>query len=86
MSQLYCSRRTLRRLVVQDAADGQAEKLINRAHPLTVARGQVIVDGDDMDAAAGQGVEIDGQGGNQRLAFAGGHFGDFARVQGDSRR
>jgi hypothetical protein len=53
-----------------------------RPRNFTVARGQVIVDGDDVDAAATQGVEIDGKRGNERLAFAGGHFGDLAGVQG----
>ena len=58
------------------------EELVDRAHPLAVARRQVIVHRDDVDAAPGQGVEIDRQRGDQRLAFAGGHFGDPARVQG----
>ena len=34
-----------------------------------------------MHAFAGQGVEIAGQGGDQRLAFACFHFGDIALVQ-----
>ncbi len=34
-----------------------------------------------MDALAGQGVEIDRQGADQGLAFAGPHFGDAALVQ-----
>ena len=70
------------RLVVQDAADRQAEELIDRAHPLAVARRQVIVHRDDVDAAPAQGVEIDRERGDERLAFAGGHFGDSACVQG----
>ena len=37
-----------------------------------------------MDAAAGERVEINRQGGDERLAFAGGHFGDLALVQGDA--
>ena len=82
MSQLYCSRRTRGRLVVQDAADRQAEKLIDRAHPFAVARRQVIVDRDDMDAPAGQRVEINRQRGDERFAFAGRHFGDLARDAG----
>jgi hypothetical protein len=70
-----------RRLVVQDAADREAQKCINRAHPLAVARGEVIVDGDDVDAAPGERVEVHREGGHQRLAFAGRHFGDAPRVQ-----
>ena len=34
-----------------------------------------------MHAFAGQGVEIDGKGGDQGFTFAGTHFGDFAVVQ-----
>ena len=34
-----------------------------------------------MDAFAGQCIEIDGQRGDQRLAFAGAHLGDAAIVQ-----
>ena len=73
-----------RRLVVQDAADGQAEKFVDRAHPFRVARGEVIVHRHDVDAAAGERVEIDRQGGDERLAFARGHFRDLAAVQADA--
>ena len=69
------------RLVMENATDGQAKELVNRAHPFAVARGEVIVDGDHMDAAPGERVEIDGQGGDERLAFAGGHFRDAPAVQ-----
>ena len=37
-----------------------------------------------MDAAAGERVEIDRQGGDERFAFAGGHFRDLAVVQADA--
>ena len=67
--------------VVHDDADGQAEELVDAAHPLGVAVGQVVVDGDDVHALAGQRVQVDRQGGDQRLAFAGLHFGDLALVQ-----
>ncbi len=36
-----------------------------------------------MHALAGQGVEVDRQGGGQRLALAGAHLGDLAVVQRD---
>ncbi len=72
----------LRRLVVQDAADGQAEELIDRAHPFAVARGEVIVDGDDVNAAPGKSVEINGQRRDEGFAFAGGHFGDAPAMEG----
>ncbi len=62
----------------------QAEELVDAAHPLGVALGQIIVDRDDVDALAFERVQIDGQRGDQRLAFAGFHFGDLAAVQDDA--
>ena len=67
--------------VMHDAADGEAEKLIDLAHPAGVALGEVVVDGDDMNAASGERVEIDGERGDERLAFAGLHLGDLAVMQ-----
>src|SRR5690606_37254952 len=66
---------------VHDDAGGQAEELVDAAHPLGVAPGQVVVDGDDVDALAGERVEVDGKRGDQRLAFAGAHLGDAAIVE-----
>ena len=66
---------------VDDDADGQAEEIVDLAHPLGVAAGEVVVDGDDVDALAGQRVEIDGKGGDQGLALAGLHLGDGALVE-----
>ena len=57
---------------------------VDLAHPLRVAAGQVIVDGDDVDAFAGQGVQVGRHGGNQRLAFTGLHLGDAGAVQHDA--
>ena len=51
------------------------------AHPLRVAAGQVVVDRDDVHALAGERVQVGGQRGDQRLALAGLHLGDPARVQ-----
>ena len=66
---------------VDDDADGQAEELVDAAHPFRVAPGEIVVDGDDMDALAGERVEIDGQRRHQRLALAGAHLGDAAIVK-----
>ncbi len=60
---------------------GQAEEAVDAAHGGGVALGQVVVDGDDVHALAGKRVEIDGQGRDERLAFAGLHFGDGALMQ-----
>ena len=62
-------------------AGGQAQEAVDLAHPLGVALGQVVVDRDDVHALAGERVQIDRQGGDQRLAFAGLHLGDLAVVQ-----
>ena len=67
--------------VVDDDADGEAEEAVDLAHPFGVALGEVVVDGDDVDAVAGEGVEIAGEGGDEGLAFAGLHLGDFAGVE-----
>ena len=67
--------------LVHDDADGQAEELVDPAHPFGVAPGQVVVHGDDVDALAGQRVEVDRERGDQRLALAGLHLGDLALVQ-----
>src|SRR6516225_3799855 len=67
--------------LVHDAADGEAQKLVDAAHPLRVALGEVIVDRDDVDALAGERVEIDRQRRHQRLALAGLHLRDLALVQ-----
>ena len=64
-----------------DHPDADAEEVEDRAHPLRVAPGEVVVDGHDVDAAAGQRVEDRGQRGHERLALAGAHLRDPALVE-----
>ena len=71
----------LERHVVLQQTDGHAQVLVDAAHPLGVALGQVVVDGDDVHALTGDSVEIAGQRGDEGLAFAGLHLGDVALVQ-----
>ena len=66
---------------MNDDADVEAEEAVDLAHPVGVAPSQVVVDGDDMDPLAFEGVEIDRQGGDQGLAFTGLHLGDLALVE-----
>ena len=66
---------------MHDDADGEAEEAVDLAHPLGVALGEIVVDGDDVDAVAGERVEIAGQRGDEGFAFAGLHFGDLAGVE-----
>ncbi len=64
-----------------DAADGQAEGGVDPPHPLGVAAGEVVIDRDDVRPTTGQGVQGDGKGGDERLALARPHFGDFPLVE-----
>ena len=68
---------------VDDDADRQSEEAVDLAHPVAVQLGEVVVDGDDMDALARQGVQVDRRGGDQGLALAGTHLGDAALMQDD---
>ena len=76
-------------LVVQlvlDHADRHAQKAVEPSHPLGVAAREVVVDGDDVNAFAGQGVQVCRQRRDERLAFAGLHLRDPAAMQDDRRR
>ena len=64
-----------------DQTHGQTHIAVDLAHPFGVTLGKIFVDGDHVDAPAGQGVQIAGQNGDQGLAFAGLHFGDTALVE-----
>ena len=74
---------TLRRLLIGDDATGaHAEESIDTTHQLGLIAGQIVVDGDDVNALAFQRVQICRQCGDKGLAFTGLHFGDIAPVQG----
>ena len=66
---------------VDDEAHGEAQEAVDLAHPLAVALGKVVVDRDDVDAPAGEGVEVGGEGGHQGFALAGLHLGDAPLVE-----
>ena len=66
---------------MHDDPGRDAEEMIDAAHPFGVAAGEIIVDGDDMHALAGEGVEIGGERRDKGLAFAGAHLGDRALMQ-----
>src|SRR5688572_28992192 len=69
------------RRVVRDHPDADAQEVVDGSHPLRVAPGEVVVDGHDVHAAAGEGVEDRGQGRHEGLALAGPHLGDLALVE-----
>ncbi len=64
-----------------DAVDGQTVELVQGAHPFGVTLGQVVVHSDHVDAAAAQGIQINGKGRHEGLTLTGGHFGNSALVQ-----
>ncbi len=66
----------------EDDAGLEAEQPVDPAHELGLVLGEVVVDGDDMDTLAGEGVEVARQGRDERLALTGLHLGDVAQVQG----
>ena len=69
------------RLTGANHADGHAEEAVDRAHPVRVAAGEVVVHGDDVRAAALERVQVHRQRRHQRLALARAHLGDLALVQ-----
>ncbi len=56
-------------------------ELVQGAHPLAVALGQVVVHCDHVHSLAAQGVEEHGKGRYQGLALACGHLGYLALMQ-----
>ena len=71
----------LRLHVRQVDADRKPEEVEDLAHPLGIAPREVIVHRDDVNAFAGERIEVCRQGGDERLALAGFHLGDLAVVQ-----
>src|SRR5690606_17580967 len=69
---------------ILDAADREPEIVVHEAHPFGVAAGEVVVDGDNVHALAGETVEVGGRDGDEGFAFAGGHFRDAALMQGNA--
>ncbi|MCE3287702.1 MAG: hypothetical protein K0S64_1308, partial [Gaiellaceae bacterium] len=69
---------------VLDVADRAPEQLVDRLRPLRVALHEVVVDGDEMNAASGETVQIERLDCNERLAFSRLHLGDVALVEDDA--
>ena len=55
---------------------------MNATHPLGVALGKVVVDGDDVNTLARKRIEVRGQRGNERLALTCAHLGDVPEMKG----
>ena len=71
----------LRHLVILNNAHGESKKCVELSHPLRIALGEVVVDCDNMDAASREGIQVNGQRADERLALAGGHFCDAAAMK-----
>ena len=67
--------------VGQDHADGQAQPVVHAAHLLGLVLREVVVDRDDVDALAADGVEVRRGHRDEGLALTGLHLGDVAQVQ-----
>src|SRR5205823_6454770 len=70
--------------IVDDNAYTQPQEAVELAHPFRVALGQIVIDGDHVDAIPGERVEINRKSGDQRFTFTGLHFRDGAAVQNDA--
>ncbi len=57
------------------------ERAVDAAHELGLVRREVVVDRDDVDALAGDRVEVGREGRGQGLALTGLHLGDVAEVK-----
>ncbi len=67
--------------VVLEDADAEAQRVVDGAHPLRIALGQVVVHGHHVHALALQRVQVEGHGGCQGLALTRLHLGDLALVK-----
>ena len=66
---------------VQDAANGQPHKTMHLAHFLGLGLCQIVIDCNDMNALAGQRIQIRCNACHQGLTFTGLHLGDSALMQ-----
>lgn len=59
-------------LLGEDDAGGEAEGFVDASHLFCLGFGEVVVDGDDVDALASEGVEVGGGYGCEGFAGSGG--------------
>ena len=70
--------------IVDNQADGETKEAMHLTHPLRVTLGQIVVDRDNVDALAGQGIEVGREQCDKRFAFAGLHFRNASLMQHDA--
>ena len=66
---------------VADEARPHAERLVDRAHPLGVALGEVVVHRHEVHVSARERVQVERHRGDERLTLTGLHLGDVAFVE-----
>ena len=71
-------------LVLVDAVHGEAVEHVERAHPLGVTLGEVVIDRHHVYTVAREGVEEYGERGHEGLAFTRCHFGNLSLGQHDA--
>ena len=59
----------------------QTQEVVDLAHPLGVAPGEIVIHRDHVHTLAGQRIQVGRERRHQRLAFAGAHLGDLALMQ-----
>ena len=79
---LVCGNFALGAHAVLNQADLHAQETVDTAHPFAVAASKVVVDRDDVDVLARQGIQVARQRRDERLAFAGLHLGNLAVIEG----
>ncbi len=67
-----------------DRACRHAKEAVDATHELRLIGGQVVVDGHNMDALAGDRVQVGGQGCHEGLTFTGLHLRDVAQMKGSA--
>jgi len=66
---------------VLDDADAETEELEEPAHPIRVAPGEIVVDGDNVNALARERVQVNGKSCDDGFALTRFHLGDAAFVE-----
>ena len=76
-------RTTLRGIgaVLVDTVYAEAVEHVQRAHPLRVTLGEVVIHRDDVDTITREGIEEDGKRSDESLTFPRSHLGDLTLVQ-----
>ena len=64
-----------------DTVYAEAVEHVQRAHPLRVTLGEVVIHRDDVDTITREGVEEDGECSDEGLTFPRSHLGDLTLVQ-----